>query len=149
YIIEAVRAAMESIDLDPASCPDAQKTVKSAHYFTEQDNGLEQDWYGNVFLNPPYKMPLIELFIEKLIEELPNLNSAILLTNNNTDTKWFLRAVEKAQGVCFTKGRIHFYTAERSETQPTNGQALFYFGQDFKSFKEIFSGIGWIAKYDS
>ena len=147
YIIEACRSVMGSIDLDPASCEYAQRVVKATQFFTEKENGLEQDWYGNVFLNPPYQMPLIEQFVNKLIQELSRMNAAILLTNNNTDTKWFLKAAQNAQMICFTKGRIHFYTKEKEETQPTNGQAFFYYGNNEMKFREVFSGIGWIAQY--
>jgi len=147
YIIEACRSVMGSIDLDPASCEYTQRIVKATQFFTEKENGLEQNWYGNVFLNPPYQMPLIRQFVEKLIKELPRLKAAILLTNNNTDTKWFLKAAQNAQMICFTKGRIHFYTKEKEETQPTNGQTLFYFGNNEMKFREVFSGIGWIAQY--
>ena len=147
YIIEAARSVMGSIDLDPASCEVAQEIVGADEYYTAEDNGLEQDWYGNVFLNPPYTRGLIEQFVAKLIEELPKIKAAILLTNNNTDTQWCVLAAEKASAICFTTGRIHFYTPEKELTQPTNGQMLFYFGSEYKVFKEIFSEIGWV-RYD-
>ncbi len=70
-ILEDVRAVLGQIDLDPASCEFAQKRVKAKRYFTKQDDGLQQRWFGNVFLNPPYQMPAIEQFTDKLLEELP------------------------------------------------------------------------------
>lgn len=148
YIIDAARIVMGSINLDPASCEYAQQIIRADEYFTEDDNGLEQEWYGNVFLNPPYKMPLIEQFVDKLISELPHLKAAILLTNNNTDTQWFLKATKAAQLICFTTGRIGFYTEEIDKTAPTNGQTFFYYGDNEIKFKEIFDGIGWIARHN-
>lgn len=38
--VEAARRVMGSIDLDPASCPFANETVRASHYFTTDDNGL-------------------------------------------------------------------------------------------------------------
>ena len=145
-IINAVRKVMGSIDLDPASCEFAQKRLKAKKYFTEKENGLKQKWFGNVFLNPPYQMPQIRQFTNKLIEELPHLNAAILLTNNNTDTLWFHNCSRSASVICFTKGRINFYTEEIEETQPTNGQSFFYFGKEEKRFIEVFEKYGMMMK---
>ncbi|KKL77956.1 hypothetical protein LCGC14_2029740, partial [marine sediment metagenome] len=114
-----------SIDLDPASCEFAQKTVQAEKYFSEEDDGLGLPWYGRVFLNPPYQMPEIRDSVDKLIDELPNIESAILLTNNNTDTRWFGKLVYHSKLICFTKGRIKFYKTDREKTQPTNGQIFF------------------------
>ena len=57
--IAAAKKAMGDIDLDPATSKRAQRTVKAAKYYTAKQDGLLQPWSGNVFLNPPYKMPLI------------------------------------------------------------------------------------------
>lgn len=54
-IIEAARACMGSIDLDPASCVIANQTVKAARIFTLQDDGLAQTWdAATLFMNHPF-----------------------------------------------------------------------------------------------
>lgn len=63
--IEAARAVMGEINLDPASSEIANKTVKADHIYTVEDNGLEKPWFGNVWLNPPYASDLIGKFAEK------------------------------------------------------------------------------------
>lgn len=52
-IVEAAREVLGEIDLDPASCLEAQRTVRAERFFTRGVNGLFQPWRGRVFLNPP------------------------------------------------------------------------------------------------
>lgn len=55
WIVEAAREVLGgAIDLDPASCELANRTVRAVRIFTRQDDGLERDWNAErVFLNPP------------------------------------------------------------------------------------------------
>lgn len=53
FIIEAARKVLGHIDLDPASCALANRTVKADRYITQVEDGLSKTWTGRVFLNPP------------------------------------------------------------------------------------------------
>jgi ParB/RepB/Spo0J family partition protein len=139
--IECARDVLGTIDCDPASNALAQQTVKAGTYYTTKTDGLTKDWKGCVFLNPPYEHPTIADFIYRLLDQLEtgNTTAAILLTNNNTDTIWFHKAADKAAAICFTRARINFYKQDGSTTQPTNGQAFFYFGPAVERFTKVFA----------
>lgn len=142
--VEAARRVMGSIDLDPASNELAQEVVKASVFHTARTNGLDKEWAGNVFLNPPYNAGLIDEFLDKLLAEYEagRVSQAIVLTNNNTDTGWFHKTAKSAAAICLTRGRINFYKPDRSKVAPTNGQAFFYLGSDVKAFHSVFSDIG-------
>lgn len=143
YLVSAI-SVMGGIDLDPASNINAQKNVNAKKYFTKDEDGLKQKWTGRVWMNPPYTARVINQFIEKLVGHYRNgeITSAIILTNNNTDTSWFHIAAEHSAAVCFTRGRINFLKTDGSRSSPTNGQCFIYFGKDAKKFKDVFGAHG-------
>ena len=143
--IEAAREVMGSIDIDPASNDIAQETVKAAVYYTAETNGLDKEWRGNVWMNPPYASDLIGKFIDKLVGELPNIEQAIVLVNNATETEWFGKLISRANAVCFPRSRVKFYMPDGKTGAPLQGQAVIYFGAHKERFAEVFSGKGWCA----
>jgi ParB family chromosome partitioning protein len=142
-VVEPARAVLGSIDLDPASCATAQWVVKASHYYTKADNGLTQPWYGNVFLNPPYSMPLIVDFVDKVLAEYTagNITAAIILTNNATDTTWAQKLL--AYPVCFHRGRVRFWQPGKpGNSGARQGQIITYLGQAVQAFSTTFSALG-------
>lgn len=139
--IESARKVMGGIYLDPASNDLAQETVAAYIYYTADDDGLSKHWAGRVWLNPPYTKHLINRFVEKLVAS--DIETAILLTDSKTDTKWCRHAIEHCQAVCFTYGRINFLKPGGGKSSPTTGQMFFYFGSDPDGFKAEFSQYGW------
>jgi len=143
--IEAARAVMGAIDLDPASCAMAQKTVKAERFFSKEDDGLDKEWKGRIWLNPPYSKELMAKFVSKLVKEveLGNTTEAILLTNAGTDTEWFMEAVEACTAVCFAADRIQFIGPNGKVVGvPTSGQVFLYFGGNPTAFATYFGSIG-------
>jgi ParB family chromosome partitioning protein len=146
-VIDLARQVLGGIDLDPASCEFAQRTVQAARWFGKVDNGLVQPWQGRVWLNPPYSHPLVERFTTKLISEYDegSVETAICLVNNATDTAWFQRLLTRFPA-CFTKGRIRFRRIDRTPVSPRLGQVLFYLGREVDRFALVFSGIGRVLR---
>jgi phage N-6-adenine-methyltransferase len=143
--IELARTVLGEIDLDPASCAKAQETVRAKQFFDKQHDGLSQEWRGRVWLNPPYSRALIGPFVTKMVEERSagRVTAGIMLGHSYTDPAWFHTAVEVADALCFTRGRIKFVNNEIGEVAaPTLGQVFFYFGDDVDKFAAAFSEVG-------
>jgi len=143
-IVNAARALMGGIDLDPASSELANTVINARKYFTREASGLTRDWFGRVWLNPPYGQPLVADFCEKLVQEVHNghLEAAVVLVNNATETVWFQMVADVAAGICFPRGRILFWQPGKPDAPPLQGQAIVYLGPDFLAFRRAFQHLG-------
>lgn len=95
-------------DLDAAA---SDENHKAPIYYTEEDNSLEMEWFGNVWLNPPFGKVLLPQFLEKCNHEISygNVENIFCLIPARTDTKWFHEIVMKeVSHVYFIKGRFNF-----------------------------------------
>jgi len=92
--------------LDPCA---THENTKCEKYFTVTDNGLEQDWFGNVFMNPPYGRD-IRRWVRKAHDEVMKSNAWLVvgLIPSRTDTKWFHRYIYRKAEIRFVQGRIKF-----------------------------------------
>ena len=146
--IEAAHTCMGNIDLDPASTPIANKVVKAKRIYTQKDNGLQQEWVGKIWLNPPYETALIGKFIDKLSASVESgtVIEAIVLTNNATDTKWFARLADVSSFLCFPTGRIKFWHSIKKSATPLQGQCVAYIGKNGKKFCGEFKRFGLILE---
>jgi ParB family chromosome partitioning protein len=131
------------IDLDPATNQAAQAVINATAYYTKADNGLQQPWHGNVWLNPPYSMPLVAQFVDRAMDAYRSgeIDAAIILTNNSSDTRWF-QALLRRCPVCLPAGRLDFWRSNQQSFAARQGQAIFYMGIDRPAFVREFSAIG-------
>ena len=103
--------------LDPCANAD---NAKCARFYTVKDNGLDQDWLGNVvFVNPPYGRG-IDKWIKKAYESGKYADTrVVMLIPARTDTKYWHQYVMKASEVYFIKGRLKFGEGKNSAPFPS------------------------------
>lgn len=145
--IDAARIVLGDIDLDPASSELANSHIGAKRIYTAEDDGLAQDWFGRVWLNPPYASHLIGRFAEKLVESVEDggVPEAIVLVNNATETTWFGHIISVASAITFPSSRVRFWQPDGTPGAPLQGQAVIYIGPYPGTFLEAFSGFGWGA----
>ncbi len=147
--VEAARALMGEITLDPASCELANQTVKAMTFYSREENGLAQPWSGRVWLNPPYGRTDANAssqgaWAARLIEEYEarNVQEALLLVSAATSEKWFQPLWNYA--LCFVTPRINFDVPPGAP--PANGSnhgsVIVYFGENHGAFAKIFGKFG-------
>lgn len=107
-----------NFELDP--CSDGHN-AKCDRYFTQEDDGLMQDWAGvaiSVFMNPPYGR-VIGDWIRKAYEESRKGATVVALIPSRTDTKYWHDYVMKAKEIRLVKGRLKFGDGRNSAPFPS------------------------------
>lgn len=91
-------------DLDPCCPPDMPwETAKHMIHFPA--DGLDFDWSGRVWLNPPYGPET-----GKWLERLAYHGNGVALIFARTETDMFFRwGWQQADAMLFLKGRLHFH----------------------------------------
>ncbi len=112
--------SLGKFDLDPCT-PISPPFIHAVHNFTIKDNGLIKEWFGRVFLNPPYGKGM-----EKWIEKLKLHGNGIALIFARTETKLFFNHIwDDADAVLFVKGRIKFYNIEGKQMGTPGAPSIF------------------------
>jgi hypothetical protein len=113
-----------TFDLDPASPgSDVVPWLPAHEHYTRDDDGLRQNWYGLVWLNPPYG-PAAVPFVDAMIEH----GDGMLLLPARTETRNFQWAASNADSVCFLRDRLHFIRNDGFQARSSFGSTLFAFG---------------------
>jgi site-specific DNA-methyltransferase (adenine-specific) len=104
--------------LDPCATKD---NAKCSLYFTKEEDGLKQDWSGEVvFCNPPYGRDIKD-WVKKCYEESRSQNTkVVMLIPARTDTTYFHDYIyHKAREIRFIRGRLKFGEAKNAAPFPS------------------------------
>lgn len=138
---EIFKALNIRFDLDPCAA-EGGAFVPADRYYTKSDDGLNQEWEGTVFVNPPYGADT-PVWLQKLIEH----GDGIALVFSRTDTRWAQEALARADVVCFISGRVKFYAGNTTDNSgtPGTGSMLLAYGSKASAALEG-SGLGVLMK---
>lgn len=141
-IIEYVLKLFGEIDTDPCSNSHEDPNVPAKTIFTKEDNGLSKEWYGKLYLNPPYGTE-IGKWIVKLLQEHKDgrVEESISLLPGRIDTSWFQPLYEHL--MCNVRGRIQFSNAQYSAPFPS---IIVYIGKRKDEFIDVFQKVGPIMR---
>lgn len=139
FLVEAAREVMGAIDLDPMSNLEAQEIIQAQRFYTKEDDGLTKPWIGRIWLNPAFS--LADEAVAKLIEacEVGLATDAILLIKATPETKRHQSLA--AYPFCELNKRVKFI-AESNKDQAPFATLIFYLGNNFPKFREVFSQFG-------
>jgi hypothetical protein len=101
---------------DPAAAPPPRPWDCAVLNFCE--GGLQRNWYGRVWLNPPFDRYSVGQWIQRLAEH----GRGTALLHARTEAAWFEPIWRSASGILFMADRIKFCRCDGSE-QPFNSGA--------------------------
>ena len=114
-----ILASLGTFDLDPCS-PIKRPWDTAANHYTMNDNGLEQDWRGRVWLNPPFGREAA-----KWLRKMKAHRCGIALLPARTETAMFYESVwDHAYAICFMKGRPHFHYVDGTRAKSNSGAPI-------------------------
>lgn len=111
-IIQAARAIMGGIDLDPASSPVANNRpgVQIPKIYTAQDDGLSMPWEGKLWMNHPFSRKNNPLWINRIVNawETGEIEQACMICFASVNAAWFHPLLQFPQ--FFFLGRVEYET---------------------------------------
>ncbi len=90
-------------DLDPCSPHDAETYVPANTKYTIFDDGLMREWFGRVWLNPPYGRETPQ-WINRMVDH----GNGVVMVFSRTDAAWCQSAMRAADSMLFIQGRVNF-----------------------------------------
>ena len=101
--------------LDACALPE---NAKCDVYYTPEQDGLFQRWYGTVWCNPPYGRE-IGKWVAKAANAAKSGATVVMLLPARTDTRWFHEYIYGKAEIRFIKGRLKFGNSKNAAPFPS------------------------------
>ncbi len=140
-ITAAARTAMGGIDLDPASCREANEGVHASRFFGIFEDGLSKQWHGRVWLNPPFGR--WDVWVPKALNEYNDGavdQMCIFSTVNTSISQRFHPIVAAANAIWLPNGRFSCWGPKSSNAM--EGCIVCYLGDRVDAFRSAFQNMG-------
>jgi len=137
------------IDLDPASCHEANETVGATRIYTEHEDGAAQPWDAErIWLNAPHSRHTTMRWVVRLERawQTRELQQAVSIWPCSTTSTWF--GLLWRHPVCFLRKRVRFAAPSgtgRTEDSPRESHVVVYHGRQTHRFIGAFGAFGPIA----
>jgi ParB family chromosome partitioning protein len=148
--VEAARAVMGAIDLDPMSDADANRIVQAHRYFTRDEDGFRHAWSGRVFLNPAGDRGVVKAAWRKLTTE-PAVEQFVWIGYSLEQLQTLQQAGSRTTPldyhVCVPRKRIAFVPkVPTGEDRPSHANYVCYHGPHADRFRELFTVFGQVVQ---
>ncbi|WP_419797715.1 MAG: DNA N-6-adenine-methyltransferase [Terasakiella sp.] len=109
WLLDKVYDLIGIPDLDPCSnsADPELANVKAKQYYIKEDNGLEQRWAGNVYLNPPFSR-LKDWVPKTYNESLLDRGVKIMLIPLRPHTQYWHQYIDQKADIFILKERLTF-----------------------------------------
>lgn len=128
WIFEAIGC---TFDLDPCSPVDRPTNVPAAQRFTINDDGLTRDWFGRVWMNPPFGT---ENGVHQWLRRFYQHGNGIGIIRADTSTSWWHDYVSQSPVIVLPRGRVRYVNnnegIEKVKGGPGFASALFCAGDE-------------------
>lgn len=122
-----ILAPLGEFELDPC-CPENMPWRTAKTMFTQKDDGLSKEWFGRVWLNPPYGRA-----IGDWMKKMAARGCGISLVFARTETEFWHRWIWPfADSILFLEGRLNFLNRAgiRSKANAGAPSVLIAYGAD-------------------
>jgi phage N-6-adenine-methyltransferase len=148
WIVDPLSSAVGGFTLDPASGAKPEPYAENRFVGANGENGLERDWFGHVWLNPPYGREHNKDWAEKTFNEAQRdeVKSITALVPASMETNWFQSYYGKADYFTFIDTRVKFHGAgEHNASFPSVIVTFWNHGRPPTAYMSALAELGLVA----